>query len=230
MLWAAAELWRTTGEGEYRKAFEAGIDYLRTADGVRIKIPGWNDLSAFSFWTYAMARRKGSSRRLLEQICSSTARAAERLVENSRENGYGNTMSLSDYVWGSNGVACNQSLLLLVADHLQKNDVFRQTAAENLHYLLGRNCWDLSWITQLGTKPFQHPHHRPSAADNTIAPWPGLLSGGPNAHPGDRVARSLPKRAPMQMYQDNQGAYSLNEVAINWNAPLVFLLAALNER
>jgi len=30
------------------------------------------------------------------------------------------------------------------------------------------------------------------------------------------------------MYKDDQGAYSLNEIAINWNAPLVFLLAALN--
>jgi endoglucanase len=229
LLWAAAELWRTTGDEEYRMAFEAGIAYLQAADGVQIKTPGWNQLSAFAFWTYAMADRKGGSKQLWDQINASTAREAERLVQNSRQNSYGNTMSLSDYVWGSNGVACNQSLQLLIADRLQKNDSFRQTAAENLHYLVGRNCWDLSWVTQLGTKPFQNPHHRPSAADNIAAPWPGLLSGGPNAHPGDRVAASLPKRAPMKMYQDNQAAYSLNEIAINWNAPLVFLLASLNE-
>ena len=230
LLWAAAELWRTTGDEEYRRAFEAGIAYLRTTDGVQIMTPGWNQLSSFAFWTYAMANRKGGSSQLLAQIRTSTFREADKLVQNSRENGYGNTMALSDYVWGSNGVACNQSLQLLVADHLQKNDTFRQGAAENLHYLVGRNCWDLSWVTQLGTKSFQHPHHRPSAADNIPAPWPGLLSGGPNAHPGDAVARSLPKRPPMQMYQDNQAAYSLNEIAINWNAPLVFLLAALNDR
>jgi endoglucanase len=30
------------------------------------------------------------------------------------------------------------------------------------------------------------------------------------------------------MYIDDQGAYSVNEIAINWNAPLVFLLAAAN--
>jgi endoglucanase len=113
---------------------------------------------------------------------------------------------------------------------LQKNEEFLQAAAENLHYLVGRNCWDLSWITQLGRRAFEHPHHRPSGADNIPAPWPGLLSGGPNAYPGDRVAAQLPKSPPMKMYKDDQGAYSLNEIAINWNAPLVFLLAALNDQ
>jgi endoglucanase len=87
----------------------------------------------------------------------------------------------------------------------------------------------LSWVTQLGRKAFEHPHHRPSGADNIAAPWPGLVSGGPNGHPADRIGEQLPKGSPMKMYADNQWAYSLNEIAINWNAPLVFLLASLNE-
>jgi endoglucanase len=236
MLWAAAELWRTSGEEQYRQAFENGVAYLNgdvggesgTGKGLRVKAPSWSDLSALALWTYAMAERKGASAELLARIRESSVRAAELLVQNSRQNGYGNTLSLSDYVWGSNGVAGNQSLQLLVTDRLQKNGEFRQAAAENLHYLIGRNCWDLSWVTQLGTKSFQHPHHRPSGADNIAAPWPGLVSGGPNAHPADRVGSLLPKGPPMQMYKDDQGAYSLNEIAINWNSPFVFLLAALN--
>jgi endoglucanase len=229
ILWAAAELWRTTGDEEYRKAFEAGVDYLRTGSGLQVKTPGWNQLSAMALWTYAMADRKGGSSELLAQIREGSAREAEKLVQNSRQNGYGNTMSLSDYGWGSNGVAGNQALQLIVTGRLQKNDEFRQAAAENLHYLVGRNCWDLSWVTQLGRKAFEHPHHRPSGADNIAAPWPGLVSGGPNGHPADRIGEQLPKGSPMKMYADNQWAYSLNEIAINWNAPLVFLLASLNE-
>jgi endoglucanase len=193
-----------------------------------VKAPAWNDLSALALWTYAMADRKGASSELLAQIRESSAREADALVQNSRQNGYGNTLSLTDYNWGSNGVAGNQSLQLIVTDRLHKNDEFSRAAAENLHYLIGRNCWDLSWVTQLGTKAFQHPHHRPSGADNIAAPWPGLLSGGPNAHPADRVGWLLPKRPPMQMYKDDEAAYSMNEICINWNAPLVFLLSALN--
>jgi endoglucanase len=228
LLWAAAELWRTTGEEDYRKAFEAGVGYLRTGSGFRMKTPGWNDLSAFAFWTYAIADRKGGSSELVAQIRESSVRAAEELVRNSRDNGYGNTMALADYVWGSNGVAGNQSLQLIVADRLQKNAEYRAAAAENLHYLLGRNCFDLSWVTQLGRRAFEHPHHRPSAADGIAAPWPGLLSGGPNAHPSDPLAHMIPQGPPMKMYRDAQAAYSMNEIAINWNAPLVFLLAAVN--
>lgn len=228
LLWAAAELWRTTGDDQYRKAFEYGIGYLKPNQGLEIKTPGWNELSTFALWTYAMADRKGASAELLAQIRVASTRAADRLVRNSQENGYGNTMALSEYVWGSNGLAANQSLQLIVADRLEKNPEFESTAAENLHYLLGRNCWDLSWVTQLGRNPFQHPHHRPSGADNIVAPWPGLLSGGPNAHPSDPTAWHMQPGPPMKMYTDDQAAYSMNEIAINWNAPLVFLLAALN--
>ena len=32
---------------------------------------------------------------------------------------------------------------------------------------------------------------------------------------------------PAKCYLDDQEAYSANEVAINWNAPLVFLLAGV---
>ena len=79
-----------------------------------------------------------------------------------------------------------------------------------------------------GVRPFLHPHHRPSAADGILEPWPGMLSGGPNTHGGDPVADHLPESAPMRMWVDDDRAYSLNEIAINWNAPLVFLLAAAN--
>jgi endoglucanase len=65
-------------------------------------------------------------------------------------------------------------------------------------------------------------------ADQLQAPWPGLLSGGPNATPADKVAQTLGKLPPMRMWLDDQMAPSLNEVAINWNAALVFLLAAAN--
>jgi endoglucanase len=226
LLWAAAELWRTTGDEQYRKAFESSIG----SSAIQIKTASWNNLSAFALWTYAMAERNDASATLVAQIREASARAADHLVANSRQNGYGNTLSFSDYVWGSNSVAANQSLQLIVTDRLQKNDEFCQVAAENLHYLLGRNCWDLSWVTQLGRNPFQHPHHRPSGADNITAPWPGPVSGGPNAHPSNPPGRLMPQRPPMRMYKDDQAAYSMNEICINWNAPLVFLLAALNEQ
>jgi len=82
-------------------------------------------------------------------------------------------------------------------------------------------------VTQVGRRPFHNPHHRPSGADANAEPWPGLLSGGPNRYGGDPVIDALPATPPARRYKDDQGSYASNEVAINWNAPLVFLLAGL---
>ena len=70
----------------------------------------------------------------------------------------------------------------------------------------------------------------PVPADGIEAPWPGLLSGGPNAHGG---GSGCDKRCPSSRRcgcgSTISAPYSMNEIAINWNAPLVFLLAGVNE-
>ena len=105
----------------------------------------------------------------------------------------------------------------------------KDPALDNLHYLLGRNTFSLSWVTQVGANPFRRPHHRPSGADANAEPWPGLLSGGPNRQRQDpAMAKRLPGGlAPAKSYLDDPEAYAANETAINWNAPLVFLLAGV---
>jgi endoglucanase len=55
-----------------------------------------------------------------------------------------------------------------------------------------------------------------------------MLSGGPNRQRSDPALRKLPAGLPaMKNWIDDQESYAGNEVAINWNAPLVFLLAGM---
>jgi endoglucanase len=121
---------------------------------------------------------------------------------------------------------------LLVANAIRRDPRYVQAALDHLHYLLGRNTFSLSWVTQVGANPYRHPHHRPSGAEGAPGPWPGLLSGGPNPGRQDPVLRKLPADlAPAKVYVDDQGSWASNEVAINWNAALVFVLAgALPEK
>ena len=225
--WAAAELWRTTGEAQYEKAF---LDHLpKPLEAVKIGVPSWGNVASMACWSYVLSSREARPE-VKAAIVRETSATAETLIAQSRSNGYGNTLRPEDYHWGSNSDGANQSLLLFVADRLQPNPDARRAALDNLHYLLGRNCFGISWVTQVGTRPFLHPHHRPSAADGIEKPWPGLLSGGPNRTPGDPVAKTVPPGPPMRMWIDDQRAYSMNEIAINWNAPLVFLLAFANAR
>lgn len=221
ILWATAELFRTTGEAQYGNTFLTAVP-----DDLSMEEPTWSSTQPLAYWTYAMTEQANPFVR--RGIVEATQEAATLRKLRARENGYGNTLRLHDYVWGSNGVAGNDALLLLVANRLHGDRDAVDAALGNLHYLLGCNCHGVSWVTQLGARPFQNPHHRPSVADGIAAPWPGLLSGGPNAYGGDAVANALPAQPPMKMWIDDHRAYSMNEIAINWNAPLVFLLAAAN--
>jgi endoglucanase len=224
LLWASAELFRTTGEAEFEKAFLTGLP-----DDLAIGSPGWNSVAPMAYWTYAMTDRRGKAGDVARmQIATATADAVRVRIARAQENGYGNTLRVEGYHWGSNGDVGNDALLLMVAHRLQPNAAAVEAALGNLHYLVGCNCHGVSWVTQLGARPFMHPHHRPSQADGIEAPWPGMLSGGPNQYGGDPVANAVPKQPPMKMWVDDWRAYSMNEIAINWNAPLVFLLAGMN--
>lgn len=225
-LWAAAELWRTTREETYSRYFVAQYgNFLKTLSASTP--PSWANVAPLALWSYALG--KGADGAALTAIRERSLSAARELVEQAARNPYRHTLVSRDYIWGSNSVVGNQAMQLLVANAMAPDPRFVQTAMENVHYLFGRNTFSLSWVTQVGQNAFQHPHHRPSVADGVDAPWPGLLSGGPNKSRQDPIAQKqiTADTPPARCYVDDAGAYAVNEVAINWNAPLVFTLAAL---
>lgn len=223
ILWATGELWRTTGEEAYHRVFLALLPHS-LAD-LAIEIPSPTLVSALGYWTYALAPSPGSPE-VKAAIQQATLKKAEQLARRCAENGYGHSLATEDYNGASNTLAANQALLFLVADRFHSKAVWTNCALDDIHYLLGRNCFGISWVTQLGARSVLRPHHRPSAAMKDAPPWPGLLVGGPNASASDPVLQTLGKRPPMRMYADDHLAYSCNEPTINSNAPLVFALAA----
>lgn len=224
-LWAAVELWRTTHKAVYEQYFLAHyrdfLQYLRPVDP-----QSWSELAPLALWGYVLGG--GSNAEAANAIRQQSIAAADQIVERTNQNLYRLSLTTSDYIWGSNGVAANYSMQLLVANRFQSNPKYFAAAMDNVHYILGRNTFSLSWVTHIGEHPFQHPHHRPSAADGLDEPWPGLMSGGPNPGRQDNVMQKyVPSGTkPAKSYVDRTGAYACNEIAINWNAPLVFTLAA----
>jgi endoglucanase len=74
------------------------------------------------------------------------------------------------------------------------------------------------------------PHHRVSGSDGIDQPVPGLIVGGPNrfrqdASSGAKYSSELPAKS----YADMTPSFASNEVAINWNAPLVFVLGFMEQ-
>ncbi|MBL4672840.1 MAG: glycoside hydrolase family 9 protein, partial [Arenicella sp.] len=101
---------------------------------------------------------------------------------------------------------------------------YLDAAMSTLDYVLGKNPTGYSFVTGYGDKTPVNIHHRPSTADISDVPVPGFLVGGP--HSGKQDKCSYVGRFPATTYADTVCSYSTNEVAINWNAPLVYMLAA----
>ena len=224
-LWAAAELWRTTGERAYHQFFLSNYAaYLPTLDSPPVE--NWNSMGPMALRSYALSWRKDADAKARAAIRDRMLAAARAVAKRTSANPYHMSMQAKDFVWGSNGIAAQYGMDLLIANVIAPNSDFANAARDDLHYLLGRNTFSLSWVTQVGEHSVEHPHHRPSADGKQPGPWPGLLSGGPNAGRQDSVLAALPGNLPpAKDYADATASYASNEIAINWQATLVFLLA-----
>lgn len=225
-LWAAAELARTTREAPFETYFEQHYREFLNQIGADDP-PGYSNMAPFALWTYALG--KGQNAAVIKAVEDRSVEMADVIVGRVESNPYRVSMIRKNYVWGSNGVVANYCLQLLIANRFRPDPKYVAAAAENIHYLFGRNTFALCYVTQLGSHAVQHIHHRPSAASGLPNPWPGLLSGGPNPGRQDpETQKSIPPGTPpARAFLDLQGSYASNEIAINWNAPLVFALAGL---
>lgn len=137
-------------------------------------------------------------------------------------------VSLDYFAWGSNSDVANQGLLKMVAYSVQPDQKYLFSATNDMNYLTGVNPTGYCYITGFGKKSSMNIHHRPSAADKILDPVPGFLAGGPNTVVFIDCPNAKRSKLPALSYVDEVCSYSTNEIAINWNTPLVFLSGALS--
>ncbi|MFG6413119.1 glycoside hydrolase family 9 protein [Roseateles sp. DC23W] len=218
--WAATELYLSTGEAAYRDAL--------ALDRQTVRVPGWGDVGGLAWMSLAQNRDKLSAADA-ELVTKRVRAFGDELAATWQASAYRLTMeSPGDYVWGSNAHALNQALMLIQAYRIGGTRVQLDAAQSVLDYVLGRNPLGMSYVTGFGQRSPMHPHHRPSEADGVADPVPGFIVGGPN--PGRQDQKNCPpypSALPALAYIDHGCSYAANEVAINWNAPLVYVSAAL---
>jgi endoglucanase len=149
-------------------------------------------------------------------------------------NGYLSLLPSNDYQWGSNSDVLNRAMMLALAYDSTGAMRYLNGVTESMNYLLGRNALNFSFISGYGTQSLAHPHHRfwgNQPANGYPPPPPGVVAGGPNGTPADPVALAagLKSQPPAKSYIDDMGSFSTNEVAINWNAPLAWVAAYLDD-
>jgi endoglucanase len=223
--WAACELYVTTRQDQYYTAAQINLtEQLLLPSWAQVKILGYYTLARFGKQLTPIAQKD------LPGIKKQIIQFADDLVAGVAERAYRTVMGKSekDYNWGSSSGAANQGIALVQAYKLTTDKKYLRAALANLDYLLGRNTVGYSFLTGFGTKATRHPHHRPSIADGIAEPVPGLLSGGTNARANEQdKCPGYTATSPDEMYLDHDCSYASNEIAINWNAPFVYLASAL---
>ncbi len=238
--WAAAELFITTKKDVYKAALEKSPFYKKVplsvgGDGILNSLD-WGSTSALGTISLAIVPNTLPPKDIDDCKVSieAAADAFQALVD---QQGYRVPFKpgAKGYPWGSNSFILNNALILGLAHDFAGDSKYLNAAAEALNYVLGRNPLDKSFVTGYGERPLMNPHHRFWAHQANAAfppPPPGVLSGGANSGLQDPYvqAAGLQGCAPEKCYADNIEAWSANEEAINWNAPLAWVTAFLDEQ
>lgn len=222
-IWAATELYVTTKDDNYYKAINL---YPESP----LILPTWNQVQMLAY--YSLLRNEKNLTEIgmkdMPKLKNRLTSFGDELLLSVDNQAFNTVMGKSskDFMWGSSSHAANQGIALLQVYRINLDKKYLIGALGNLDYLLGRNATGYSFLTGFGSKQVMFPHHRPSEADGIKEPVPGLLSGGPNPGQQDKCD-GYPTKIADESFMDASCSFSTNEIAINWNAPMVYLMAAI---
>ncbi len=232
-LWAAAEIFRLTGDTAARDWFDAHWGEGKTFNGVWYP-DGWGELTNLAAFTYRDA--PGATASIVSgnwwSVENSTLSSAAGWNARAGQDGYGCMARTDDYYWGFTGVLLRYAWTMIEADRTSGNPAYLEAAREQLHYILGRNPLGKVYLTGIGTNPVLHSHGAWNLAggftaveDSLCHPIPYQLVGGPNAADNGGISpypgRSYEDIADPNYY--DKGNYTLNETSINIQAAMIVL-------
>jgi len=221
-FWAACELYCTTKDEQY-------FSVIAKRKNAPMMLPSWNKVDMLGY--YSLFRKAAAlspaANELVKRYKNEFIEFADRLASAPDSSAFATVMgkSKSDFNWGSNSNAANQGIALINAYFITKHKQYMHAALSNLDYILGRNATGYCFLTGTGSRSPVHIHHRQSEADGIELPVPGLLSGGPNPARQDKCVYQFTE--PETSFTDDVCSYASNEIAINWNAPFVYLAVAM---
>ena len=213
-LWAAAELLITTGDEKYKKYVE------KTLPTAPLNPYEWKDPSAMALTHVLFHPNLQAYKKWRMPTEKKFLARAKKLMGNLASSGY--RIANNRFVWSSNKLAAEEGIILVQAYRLTKNKDYLNAALGQLNYLLGRNHFDLSFVSGVGTHAVENVSHIYLVA--TKSKLPGLFVGGPNELEQSGIG---PKNKGPLSYIDDARSYATNEYAIDYNASLIGLMGML---
>jgi endoglucanase len=215
-FWAAAELFKTTGDSTYGRYVGTYLDQRAPSIGTL----GWGDPETYGLLSVAF--NPGTTPATAQRIKQLLTRWADSMVTTVTNPVDPWATSISSFHWASNKTTLDNAVLLLIANSVAPSPRYVDAALDQLHYVLGRNALAKSYVCGHGANSVTTPHNRTMFSLGTLVP--GVLVGGPNREAQDGIT---PASLGQRSYVDQLQAYASNENSIEYNAPLVFVTALL---
>ncbi len=223
-IWAAVELFISTGEPKYYTAVQ-----ILTENRVPL-------LSSAGYWGQVMPLAAGSivvhptpfaETKVLEEMKADLLSLADTIVETANQSGMRSSLKPDDILWGSNHALLQNAAILILAHDSQPKQNYLATALDQLHIVLGRNPLSMSFVTGTGHTSPQTPFHFYHQITKPTKPVPGMLVAGPNGSLSDGIVKKAftAQTPPALVYQDHAESFSTNETSITWNAIYTFVTA-----
>ena len=181
ILWAAAELYRSTGEAQFHDAYKA-LTYQVEIDPTGVV--SFKDQGIAAHWAYLMAPWPGRDEALRKRARDIFLAAADWRIRKMREHPYHAPVHQHRGFlgWGSFAHSSRATLTLFQAWHLTGGPDYLEWAWVTPHPQLGANPQSLSYITGVGARSPRFPLSKLSQHDGIEDPLPGIPVNGPHAH------------------------------------------------
>lgn len=222
-LWAAAELFNTTGKEKYRDYFDT--TYISWGPQFAVYVSSWKEVQNLAFFTYVHSKQENKSQSVQNTLSSALCNYANSIVDLAKETGYGIAMTPAMYYWGSTTLAMTRGVELILANEISPNSSYMDIAHNHLNYALGANSLNQCFVSGIGENAIVNSYLYYYDFDTDI---PGLVTGGPNQY-FDTYDKPMTTHAkgknlpPAKCFIDHEKSYSTNESAVNQTGVLLFL-------
>jgi hypothetical protein len=234
IAFGAAALARATGDVALRAEALGRTRALAPAAGEPRPVY-WGNVEALALLEMAHALPDGPERTEMGRALSALAAPVLATSRDRSAPGSAFRYAMPTFDNGSIAQSLGAGAVCLAARSLAGTAECVELARAQLHWLFGQNPFGLSFFIGTGTRSPEHVHHSLFQVAKLAAT--GSVLGGPTALAILDADKDLPKppaNGPFAAwstaalaYDDSRDNYVVNEPAIDFTAPLVFVLAEL---
>src|SRR5579884_355789 len=185
-LWAAAALYRATGEAQYNQYFLANYqNFASVWDGSRDDPEGTGNMAQTAFLDYMKAAHPDPTAKAW--FATKFAAWSEPVLQRSEQGPWHNTLQDGDYYWGSNGVVLDMMKVLAIgtivlggSNLITDVRVIRAVEA-GMNYILGINPLETSYVSGEGANSISLIFSAAWTYEGHPGIPKGYMPGGPNS-------------------------------------------------